>query len=248
MRKKAWCAVALTTAATIAAALWLIVPLAVGGGTNAKRAAATDPCELVQPQPAHPLEANTVAVGALFKTVAMEKETFACTVDPNFPPTQLRDVETFIEIVEAATRDGVKVVEKRVESATCIKDLAGQGGWVVRCSTEPVALAPPGNPAIPGDCRPSPDQPADPVDMDTAVGANDRFVKTVKVEKEVFFCSEDVVADVYLFTEIIEAQTRNAAGAVGTVRPIAKEFEGIVCFKRIIEPRLTGCRQIGPLS
>jgi hypothetical protein len=242
MRRKAWCAAALTSGGVIAAALWLVVPLAVGGGTKSTRAEATEPCQLVQPQPEHPLEANTVAVDALFKTVVMEKETFACSAEPTLPPTQLRDVETFIEIVEASTPNGVKVVDKRVESATCIKGRA-PGGWVVRCSTAPIDLVPVESLTISGGCVPSQEQPTDPVEMNTAVGEKGR-VKTVTVEKELFTCG-GVVVDVYLFTEIIEAPSKSTAGA--TIRPIAKQFEGIVCFKNVQNAKLISCES-GPMS
>lgn len=244
MRKKVLWAAALVLLTALGTTLWLVVPMASGGGaTHAKKQA--DPCQLAR-QPASPLEENTVTVDDLFKTIAMEKEVFVCTSAVGEAPTELRDVETFIEIVELATRGGVRVVEKRVESATCIKQLS-PNGTTVKCFAQPVDLGPPGNPAIPGDCTPAPEQPGDPVEMNTAVSPKDRFAKTVKVEKEVFTCGDSLVADVYLFTEIIEAPSQTDTG-LPTVRPIAKQFEGIVCFKSIAEARVIGCRQIGPLG
>jgi len=243
MRKKVRWAAALVLLTALGTTLWLVVPMASGGGaTHAKKQA--DPCQLAR-QPASPLEENTVTVDDLFKTIAMEKEVFVCSSAVGEAPTELRDVETFIEIIELATRDGVRVVEKRVESATCVKAIA-PNGTTVKCFTRPVPLEPAGNPAIPGNCTPAPEQPSDPVEMNTAVSPKDRFAKTVKVEKEVFTCG-DLVADVYLFTEIIEAPSKTDTG-LPTVRPIAKQFEGIVCFKSIPEATVIGCRQIGPLG
>ncbi|PYQ04799.1 MAG: hypothetical protein DMF83_17280 [Acidobacteria bacterium] len=245
MRKKLRWAPAPTFAAVLAAALWLLVPPAFGGTADTPQEAG-DPCRLAQPQPASPLEMNTVTVDSLFKTVVMEKEVFVCANEPG-APASIRDVETFIEIVELATRDGARVVEKRVESATCDKNPSA-AGVTVKCNRAAVPLGPPGNPAIPGTCTPSLQQPSDPVEMNTAVGPKDRLVKTIKVEKEVFDCDQGtVVGDLYLFTEIIEAPSETARG-LPTVRPIAKRFEGIVCFKSVSEGRLIGCRQVGPLS
>jgi hypothetical protein len=35
---------------------------------------------------------------------------------------------------------------------------------------------------------------------------------------------------------------------VPTVSPVAKRFDGIVCFKSVRDAALVGCRQVGPLS
>jgi hypothetical protein len=67
------------------------VSLAAGGGSEPGTEALS--CQPTNPQPAQPLEMNTVVGGGVAKTVAMEKELFDCQ-DPAAGTTFSRDVET----------------------------------------------------------------------------------------------------------------------------------------------------------
>jgi hypothetical protein len=234
MRRKLRWAVALVPLLGFSAATWWLAPSGVAGQQLA--------CRLAAPplQPAEPLEMNTVLQDGLFKTVVMEKEVFECTLDgQNF--TQVRDVETFIEIVEQGGPKNVRVVEKRVEAATCIKDFAA---GTVDCRARTIDL---GTSVAPlADCRVAQEAtpPRDPVEMNTVAPPNGA-IKTIKVEKEILDCSTGTgpaIGDLYLFTEIIEARTETATGAP-TLRPTRKRFEGILCFKSAERAALIQCVQ-----
>ena len=203
-------------------------------------------CKLSQSQPAAPLEMNTVAANGLFKTVAMEKEIFECT-DSKGVIGQIRDVETFLEIVGTEKR----TIEVRAELATCVKDFAsGQ----IECGNSPLELGTTDAP-IKG-CDPlGVSAPADPVVMNTeALG---KSVKTIKVEKEVFTCAGAPatiaapveVRDVYIFTEIIES-LRNLSSTSSQVayRPTIRRFLGIVCTKLVPAGTVASCMKFTPLQ
>ena len=223
-------------------ALWL----GFGSGAAAKPRSLGQQagCQLAQPQPGEPLELNSVSVREVFvKTVAMEKEVFDCTVPNPQGGThpQVRDLETFIEIVELRKGDQIFPVTKSVESALCVKDFPFPlPGGTASCRAQSVPLGGPDPTPLQG-CVPLPaqSQPFAPVQMTTvAIGA---MTKTVKVEKEILDCSHrfnaPIVGDVYLFTEIIEA------AQAGTLVPVSKTFEGIICFKDTQEAQLRFCEQ-----
>jgi hypothetical protein len=203
----------------------------------------TEQCTLADPplQPEEPLEMNTVVVGRLFKTVVMEKEVFVC-LDPSGAPTQIADLETFIEIVERAVpRRGVRPVEERVEVAKCVKDFA-EG--IVRCEPgdrELTTIDLPLEECLVDLERPG--TPSDPVVMNTETSRG--IVKTVKVEKEVLTCG-NLIGDLYMFTEIIEAPDNFRQPK--TLRPIAKRFEGVLCLKDPVVAEIRECRQFIPFS
>ena len=81
-------------------------------------------------------------------------------------------------------------------------------------------------------------QPSHPVEMETVVLRNG-LVKTVKVEKEVFFCSGRV-ADLYLFTHVHETATAHG------VRMTGRRFDGVICVKDEARGRIAGCRLFTP--
>ena len=187
---------------------------------------------------------NTVVIGDLAKTVAMQKELFNCFRDDQL--VQIRELETFIEIIERKTRSTVTGVEKRVEVAECIKDLEA---GTVRCRARDLDLGPASNvPPLLG-CQPL---GQDPLDMNTVVLGD--FAKTIKVEKEVFKCvrvprQPAEIGDLYIFTEIIERKVTIAPADAPftTIRRVGNtRFEGIVCFKEAhsaVLPRRVECRQ-----
>ena len=212
--------------------LVLLLPL----GSSAQ----TDQQQCEQADPEHPLELNTVEAGKLFKTVAMEKEVFNCFDDNSGQVARVVDLETFIEIIEQPVNNAVRPVEKRVEVTRCVKDFrTGR----VDCKARDVPLEPVEQ-GILANCTLSRErvQPRDPVEMNTIASSNFRVVKTIKLDKEVFDCGQ-FVGDFYLFTEIIEAPA-NVAG-LSTLRPVAKQFEAILCLKEARERQdIERCLQI----
>ena len=83
-------------------------------------------------------------------------------------------------------------------------------------------------------------QPTHPIEMGT-VTLRDGFVKTVRVDKEVFDCSGRI-GDVYLFTEVIEATASSG------FRPVRTQFEGVVCFKNETTAQVVECKLFTPRS
>jgi hypothetical protein len=215
--------------------------------------------------PSHPLELNTQEVGDRFKSIAMEKEVFSCNDN-----AQAVDVETFIEVVERVkdgddddhAADQVVQESRRIETATCIKDFIS--GYVA-CSNQKSIPTTTTNAAdlFGGDCGPSESQPDDPVEMTSE--ETDGVVKTIKVEKEVLTncyppeggggagaqgtLLASGVADLYLFTEIIEAQKG------GTIKPVQRRFDGVICYKNTTggesdadPPGIISCQTFRPLN
>jgi hypothetical protein len=197
-------------------------------------------CQLETPQPEAPLKLNVVAMGNLAKTVAMEKEVFDC-FDAHSNFTQVKDVETFIEVVERAKGKSLSTVQKRIEGLTCLKDFATGR---VSCKARDIPLGATSTPLA--GCSPMQgtypfervEQPSHPVEMATTkVGGN--FARTAKVEKEVVSCGGQI-GDVYLFTEIIESKKGDA------FRIIAKQFSGVICLKNAQTAELVSCKLFIP--
>jgi hypothetical protein len=70
----------------------------------------------VVPQPTHPVEMSTVAIGSgLVKTVAVEKEVFDCG-------GQIGDLYLFTEVIEQAKGFTVRPVSTRFEGVMCLKN------------------------------------------------------------------------------------------------------------------------------
>jgi hypothetical protein len=205
-------------------------------------------CELAtSPQaPEEPLEMNSVVFRDLVKTVVMEKEVFNCTSQFGLP--QIKDVETFVEVVERRDGREMRVVDERVEVAQCIKNL---GNGRITCSAYTVDLDPVQSQPLSG-CSPPADgrQPRDPVEMETAVSGS--LVKTIKVEKEIFQCGGgpavgEFIGDLYLFTEIIEAPGQTTEREP-TLQPVVKTFHGIVCFKDEQTATVVACARAATAS
>lgn len=245
-RRELWLAVAFAAAV---AAVVLLGPLAAGGGSaSPSPSPIPQGCQLKSPQPEAPLKLNVVAVRQFVKSIAMEKEVFNC-YDAQSRLAQIKDVETFIEIIERtqpgrskkSPSAGTVVLAKRVEVVSCVKDL---GNGRVSCKSEAKQLGTTNTPLM--QCSTTHgtypfaevDQPSHPVEMETVVLRNG-LVKTVKVEKEVFSCSGRV-ADVYLFTHIHETATARA------VRTTGMRFEGAICFKDEPRGRISACRLFTP--
>jgi hypothetical protein len=185
--------------------------------TAPKSPPSTQPqCKLARPQPEDPLELNTVAAGGQAKSIVMEKEIYECSRSNG--GLQIRDVQTFIELFEAADADGVSVTATRVIATLCVKDL---DVGTVRCSQQSVPVGGTLSKPLAG-CSPSDDQPHDPVQMNSK-GIGDWF-KTITVEKEVLFCPNDGVSDLYLFTELVSDNPPTGG-------PTARSFGGIICVK-----------------
>jgi hypothetical protein len=237
-----WFGGALAVAAGAGAA---IVSIAVGASPSPSPSPSPIPqgCQLQSPQPEAPLKLNVVAMKRLVKTVAMEKETFNC-YDTQSTLSQLKDVETFIEVVskaEGGKSPGLKVVEMTVEAYTCLKDIkTGR----VSCKAEGVPLAATDTPLT--RCSPTKStypfaviqQPSHPVEMSTVAASND-LAATVKVEKEVLDCSGQI-GDLYLFTEIVE---RRGAKSFDVVQ---RRFSGLMCLKNEVTAQVTQCKLFTP--
>lgn len=221
----------------------LLVPLATGASPSPSPSPNPEGCRLRSPQPEAPLKLNLVAVGELAKTVAMEKEVFEC-FDARSTLVQVRDVETFIEIVErgkTGKTPSMSTTAESVDVVTCTKDLST---GKVACRTRELPLGVTTTPlarcTMSRSTYPFPpvEQPSHPVEMSSVV-VDERLVKTVKVEKEVFDCSGRV-ADLYVFTERIEvaAETR--------FRTVANQFGGVICFKDEPNATIAECKLFNP--
>jgi hypothetical protein len=202
-------------------------------------------CRLARPpvQPAMPLELNTIARDGLFKTIAMEKEVFECA-NATGAMTIIRDVETFIEIVE---KNRGTLVEMTVAVATCDKDFESGN---VSCGTQNLPLRPVQTP-LKG-CNPTDSQglqPSDPVEMNTVttIGTDRReYVKTIKVEKEILSCG-NILGDHYLFTEIVESRANIPGTQTVTYRPLVRQFFGVFCRKNPVKGAIVACGSFRPL-
>jgi hypothetical protein len=197
-------------------------------------------CQPKSPQPEAPLKLNTVVVANLAKTIAMEKEVFNC-YDADGELAEIRDVETFIEVVErTGGRLGVETVTTVIEAATCSKDF--KSGRVT-CGTKDVPLGATTTPLA--GCSPTrgtypfepTEQPSHPVEMNTVVMTGE-IVKTIKVEKEVLDCGGDI-GDLYLFTKIVEDRRGQRFVTLG------KLFAGIICLKNT-DGKHVSCKAFTP--
>jgi hypothetical protein len=234
----------------------VLVPSAIGGAASSP-SPIPNACQLQSPQPESPLRLNAVAVKRLAKAIAMKKEVFNC-FDAQSKLSQVRDQETFVELVERSggksdARNGkerrahggkpprLTTVAARVESVTCVKDLvSGRVG----CKSEDVPLGTTDTPLA--KCTTTSGtypfdpitQPSHPVEMSTVVFGKG-IVKTIKVENEVFSCSGQI-GDLYLFTEIIEQAKAD------TITPFARQFAGVMCFKDEARARVVACKLFTP--
>ncbi len=168
----------------------------------------------------------------LIKHVIMEKEIYDCVETQGTPEERrfTRDVETFIEIIQKAQGGRTVTLEKRVEEIIC--DKPATPGFRISCSVRDVTLeqAPPPAEQV---CRPTTPaeraQPTDPAEMNTVITSRQDTVKTMKVDKELLICDEAFFAELYLFTEIVEAR---AGAPADTIRPTEKKFQAILCLIR----------------
>jgi hypothetical protein len=215
-------------------------PLATGGGGQSP-SPIPQGCQLKSPQPEAPLKLNVVAVRRFVKSIAMEKEVFNC-YGAESRLEQVRDVETFIEVIERTRSGGrTEVLAKRIDVVSCVKDLTNGR---VSCRSEAMQLGSTSTPlarcTTTHGTYPFPElqQPAHPVEMETVVLRNG-LVKTVKVEKEVFFCNGRI-ADLYLFTHVHESATTRS------VRTTGERFDGVICFKDEARGRISECRLFTP--
>jgi hypothetical protein len=200
------------------------------------------------------LKLNLVALRGSAKTIAMEKEVFDC-FNAQSTLEQIKDVETFIELVAGAGHDRKKDSSGRHESngqpspsaaalsvstVTCSKSLIDGR---VACSTGAVPIgvtqAPLAGCSMTRGTYPfaAVEQPTHPVEMSSVVVGE--AVKTVKVEKEVFDCAGRV-ADLYLFTNRVETASHGSFG------PAKTTFTGVVCFKNEGKAQITDCKVFNP--
>jgi hypothetical protein len=234
-------AVVLPLLVVASGAIWVVGPQGA-----AQQAIA---CTLASPQPEHPLEMNSVVSDPrtsqfrdpLIKHVIMEKEIYDCVRDPGTPDTRpfIRDVETFIEIIQRVQAGRTVPVEKRVEQVVCDKGSPRGGFFGITCSTTDVPL----EQAPDFDCPRALPAITDPTEMNTVITSRQDVIKTFKVDKEIFDCGPR--GHLYLFTEIVEGRV---GGAADTIRPTEKKFQAILCL--VDEPiaRIRRCHHFIPGS
>jgi hypothetical protein len=222
------------------------VPFA-SGGPGPSPSPIPEGCQLRSPQPDAPLKLNLVAVRRLTKTIVMEKEVFDC-FNAQGAMTHVKDVETFIEVVERAKQHGkskprMEIVAKSAAAATCVKTLTSGR---VSCGFDRVPLGTSQTPVAGCSLKSGTypfepvAQPKHPVQMETR-SLPGGLVRTVKVEKEIFDCG-GAIGDVYVFTELLERAVANSFG------PTAATFHGVVCLKNAATARVTGCRVFTPTN
>jgi hypothetical protein len=174
-------------------------------------------------------------------------------------PFAVRDVETFIEVVDRAGKakgDGrkskpsrkfdlgsrpiVKTIAKGASVASCVKDLTSGR---VSCRFDRVPLGRTNTPLAGCSTRsgtypfPTVTQPTHPVEM-TTVALGNGLLKTVKVEKEVLDCA-GAIGDVYLFTNMLERTD-------GKFFAPTTSFNGVICLKNASTAHVTSCRTFTP--
>ena len=172
-------------------------------------------CQLAKPQPSDPLELNTVAAGDTARTIAMEKDILICKKGND--QAQIRDVETFIEVVQKAGANGLTTQSVNVHTALCTQDMQGGG---VACARQNIGLSGGSSKPLAG-CDPYEQQPGDPVQMNSkGVGA---WFKTTKVEKTVYVCPNGSFAHLYVFTDVVSANPPTTASST-------TKFYGVVCY------------------
>jgi hypothetical protein len=239
-------------ALAVAAAVGIVLAPIATGEHGASPSPIPQACQLQTPQPEAPLKLNVVTAKHMAKTVAMEKEVFNC-FDAQSRLAQIKDVETFIEFASRAggskgsTERGragkspaMPNVSKRIDAITCVKDLTTGR---VSCKSDTVPLGTTDTPLA--KCSTTSgtypfaeiQQPTHPVEMQTVVLG--KLVMTVKVEKEVFQCSGRI-ADLYLFTRIVES-----AGS-HSFDPVATQFDGVICFKDEATAKIAACQLFTP--
>src|SRR4051794_29698216 len=230
--------------AASAAVVTVIVPFATSAN-GPSPSPIPQGCQLRSPQPEAPLKLNVVAVRNLAKTIAVETEVFSC-FDAQSNLAQIKNVDTAIEMTErggTGANPTLTTVGKSIATDTCVKNLQTGG---VSCKADAMPLGVTATPLT--NCRvtrgtypfDAVQQPTHPIEMST-VTLKDGFVKTVRLDKEVFDCSGRI-GDVYLFTEVIEATGRSGFRRVGT------QFEGVVCFKNETTAQVTECKLFTPGS
>ena len=213
-----------------------------------RRQASTQPqCKLARPQPEDPLELNTVAAGGQAKHIVMEKQIYECSKSNG--GQQVRDVQTFIEIYQEVDAYGVSPVATRVTATMCVKDLDVGS---VTCSQRSVPLGG----ALEAARRLQPERRSAwrPVQMD-GKGVGDWF-KTLTVEKEVLFCPNEGVSDLYLFTELSRTtrrreprrRSRSAGSSASSTRATGLPSTGAIASRRADRPsgRPGADRRAGP--
>lgn len=236
-----WRSLGVTVVVTVGLAA-VLVSLATGAGPSPSPI--PEGCRLRAPQPDASLKVNAAAAKDLVKTVVMKKAVFEC-FDANSALTELRDLETFVHLVERADRgktQSIAAIGLRVETVTCVKDLASGR---VTCSVTGVPLGSTDAP-IQG-CSPTSgtypfdrlEQPSHPVEMTTRSVSG--LLSTTKVENEVFDCAGEI-GDLYLLTGIAQE------AASTTFAPRGRRFAGVMCLTDEATATLTKCMLFTPAA
>jgi hypothetical protein len=194
-----------------------------------------NPCTVGHFDGSDAAEMNTVvsnsSSGPKAKTIHVEKEVFNCQAQPRpntFWPI-IVDVSIFTEIIESTPP--VPIV-KNIEVVKCQKNATT--GDILGCKRSVPSTNLPTN----SSCS----QFADtlPVEMNTVV-FSPGIVKTIKAEKEVFFCDTPNVfkkiKDVILFTEVIENLSTGKS---------KKTSEVVTCLKDVPTAVVIACKATKP--
>jgi hypothetical protein len=194
-----------------------------------------NPCTLGHFDRSDAAEMNTVVSnstsGPKAKTIHVEKEVFNCQAQPRpntFWPI-IVDISIFTEIIESAPPVPIK---KNIEVVKCQKNATT--GDILGCTRSIPSTNLPTNSSC------SQFAATLPVKMNTVV-VSPGIVKTIKAEKEVFFCDTPNVfkkiKDVILFTEIIENLS------TGTSK---KTYEVVTCLKDVPTAQVIACKATKP--
>lgn len=217
------------------------VSLAIVTSTHAQE---STPCVFApeESQPEKALEMNTIAHDSLVKTITANSELWACRFERDGIAVR-RDVETFVELIEAETKDGLILADVQVAATTC--DLALEPSTTaMTCSDEEIPVPTVSNPPIDGCVRAV--EPFDPIELNTVAAGG--FVKTVKVATHVLDCDaaeERELVDVYLFTERVERRVDDK-GTRPTFETVSTTFEGVACVKDLLNGRIDRCFRFRP--
>ena len=169
-------------------------------------------CSLNSLQLTNPIDMNTVIVGAMVKTIHVEKEVYACTdppaiYDQDIYIKKIEDLAKFPNVTSSTTFEVVTCAKNNLTGDVlgCVKKIPHQYSPInIHCQQTFIGF---------------------PMQLNTVVAPNG-IVKTVEAQKEVFGCPTSVspkfMKDVTIFTEIFENVAKHTENST---------FDSVVCTR-----------------